>query len=120
MAERTKGLIEIVRDHPNPATNQSMLTIRPVGWKCASEEIATIFSAPDGSDRHANAEFLVLAWGAHDQLVAENAALREQLSMPDPVRDRLVAALKDCARHPRKAQRDRIVAKALAAAGVTP
>jgi hypothetical protein len=44
---------------------------------------------------------------------AANAAINDALATPDSVRAQLFAALKECAKHPRKAQRDNIVAKAL-------
>jgi hypothetical protein len=111
MAERTKGDIAIYRDHSDAETASHLIFLRPEAGYAgySSHSIADIYSAPAGSEQEANAEFLVKAWGAHDQLtaeiaalVAENEALHEKLSrkdeacnntvnaalsMPDPVRE---------------------------------
>lgn len=106
MAERTKGDIAIYRDHPDPVTAESLIYIRAVDREFESEDIACMFGATVGSEQEANAEFLVLAWGAHDQLVTALKAAR----------DRLTFANKhiDCAEEIAAAN------AALLAAGVTP
>jgi hypothetical protein len=48
--------------------------------------------------------------------VEQQSKLAAELAKANERNERLVAALKDCARHPRKAQRENIVKKALAAA----
>lgn len=61
-----------------------------------TEDGVAVFTAL-GPDLDANEARLIAIWSSHDQIVAENVALREQLaalSMPDPVREQLVAALK--------------------------
>jgi hypothetical protein len=107
MEERTKGDIAIYRDHPDAETAKSLIYIRAVDREYLSSDVAMVFGAPAGSEQEANAEFLVKAWGAHDQLVAENAALRadlsdarsnwidaaEELRHADLMREQLVAAL---------------------------
>jgi hypothetical protein len=69
MAERTKGKIEIVRDHPDPITNGSLIVIRPVDRTHSHEEVTCVYGAPNGSEAHANAEFIVRAWNTHEHLV---------------------------------------------------
>lgn len=72
--------------------------------------ICEVFSGAVGIEQaNANEERLVNIWNNHDQIVAENVALREQLArkddifnaainaaltLPDPVREQLVEALK--------------------------
>ena len=53
---------------------------------------------------------------AYAAAVEQQSALAAQLAKAKQQNERLVAALQDCARHPRKAQRENIVKKALAAA----
>jgi hypothetical protein len=75
-----------------------------------AEHVEGNFYTDDGDDHHFPSHWMPLP-----SAPGTPAAPVEQ----DAVREQLVAALKDCARHPRKAQREFIVAKALKAAGVT-
>jgi hypothetical protein len=114
------------------------------GLRIIGRDTATIAVVEQWAADQGHADFIVTACNAHDQLVAENAVLREQLDrkdavanatvdvalmMPDPVREQLVAALQGLlvainSSHPDAAdmvgEAERVAQSALAAAGVTP
>lgn len=79
--EHTPTPWQLARTHPDPETRAGLLEIRPV-HNDSTIEIAQLYCAPDGSQRHANAEFIVRAVNSHAQLIA---ALESVPVLPHPV-----------------------------------
>lgn len=89
MAQRTQGDIAIFRDHPDADTARNLIEIRiaDCGSRRFEGRIAEAYAAPAGSERAANAEFIVKAWNSHDKLVA---ALRGEHQAIDWLMARLI------------------------------
>jgi hypothetical protein len=62
-------------DHPNPGVAASVAYIRKAGSVNDALEIASLFGCVASSEQKANAEFIVKAVNAHDELIAALSGL---------------------------------------------
>jgi hypothetical protein len=68
-------------DHPNPGVAASVAYIRKAGSVNDALEIASLFGCVASSEQKANAEFIVKAVNAHDELVAAVDGLKTILEI---------------------------------------